>query len=290
MGEHKGSGLAILCELLAGALTGGWTVQPEHPHGRRHHQQHALGGHRPRRVRRPRAALARGRARWSPISSRPGRAPASTRSWCRASPSGAGARERLAAGIEIDERSWADILAAAQAAGVADARDRRAARLKRDRGDRGQSMERVDCVVIGAGVVGLAVARQLALAGREVIVLEAAGMIGTETSSRNSEVIHAGIYYPTGSLKARSCVAGKHKLYAYCAEHGVPHRALRQADRRHQRGAERDARADPRQGRGQRRRRPRVAGAGRGRGARARGVLHRRRCSRRRPGSSTATA
>jgi L-2-hydroxyglutarate oxidase LhgO len=85
-------------------------------------------------------------------------------------------------------------------------------------------MERVDCVVIGAGVVGLAVARRLAQAGREVIVLEAASMIGTETSSRNSEVIHAGIYYPTGSLKAKSCVAGKHRLYAYCAEHGVPHR------------------------------------------------------------------
>jgi L-2-hydroxyglutarate oxidase LhgO len=85
-------------------------------------------------------------------------------------------------------------------------------------------MERVDCVVIGAGVVGLAVARQLALAGREVIVLEAQSMIGTETSSRNSEVIHAGIYYPTGSLKATSCVAGKQKLYPYCAEHGVPHR------------------------------------------------------------------
>jgi L-2-hydroxyglutarate oxidase LhgO len=85
-------------------------------------------------------------------------------------------------------------------------------------------MERVDCVVIGAGVVGLAVARQLARAGREVIVLEAQSMIGTETSSRNSEVIHAGIYYPKGSLKATSCVAGKQKLYAYCAEHGVPHR------------------------------------------------------------------
>jgi len=84
-------------------------------------------------------------------------------------------------------------------------------------------MERVDCVVIGAGVVGLAVARQLALAGREVIVLEAEGQIGTETSSRNSEVIHAGIYYPTGSLKAQSCVAGKHRLYAYCAERGLPH-------------------------------------------------------------------
>lgn len=85
-------------------------------------------------------------------------------------------------------------------------------------------MEEVECVVIGAGVVGLAVARQLAMAGREVIVLEAAEAIGTETSSRHSEVIHAGIYYPTGSLKARTCVAGKHLLYAYCAEHGVPHR------------------------------------------------------------------
>jgi L-2-hydroxyglutarate oxidase LhgO len=85
-------------------------------------------------------------------------------------------------------------------------------------------METVDCVVVGAGVVGLAVARALALAGREVIVLEAAESIGTETSSRNSEVIHAGIYYPKGSLMARTCVEGRRKLYAYCAEHGVPHR------------------------------------------------------------------
>src|SRR6266404_8868350 len=84
--------------------------------------------------------------------------------------------------------------------------------------------ETVDCVVVGAGVVGLAVARGLALGGREVIVLEAAEGIGTETSSRNSEVIHAGIYYPKGSLMARSCVAGRRLLYAYCAEHGVPHR------------------------------------------------------------------
>ncbi|WP_404299327.1 NAD(P)/FAD-dependent oxidoreductase [Alicycliphilus denitrificans] len=82
----------------------------------------------------------------------------------------------------------------------------------------------VDCVVIGAGVVGLAVARALALAGREVLVLEAANAIGTETSSRNSEVIHAGIYYPQGSLKARLCVQGKAMLYGYCGERGLPHR------------------------------------------------------------------
>ncbi len=85
-------------------------------------------------------------------------------------------------------------------------------------------MEQVDCVVVGAGVVGLAVARALALAGREVIVLEAAEGIGTETSSRNSEVIHAGIYYPAGSLMARFCVAGRRALYPYCRERGVPHR------------------------------------------------------------------
>jgi len=78
-----------------------------------------------------------------------------------------------------------------------------------------------DAVVIGAGAVGLACARALALAGREVLVLEAAGAIATETSSRNSEVIHAGLYYATGSLKARLCVEGRRKLYAYCAAHGV---------------------------------------------------------------------
>ena len=84
-------------------------------------------------------------------------------------------------------------------------------------------MDKVDCVVIGAGVVGLAVARTLALQGREVIVLEAADAIGTGTSSRNSEVIHAGIYYTQGSLKARLCVQGKQMLYAYCAERGIAH-------------------------------------------------------------------
>lgn len=84
-------------------------------------------------------------------------------------------------------------------------------------------MERVDCVVVGAGVVGLAVARRLAMAGREVVVLDKEPMIGTETSSRNSEVIHAGIYYAQGSLKARLCIEGKEFLYRYCAARGVPH-------------------------------------------------------------------
>jgi L-2-hydroxyglutarate oxidase LhgO len=83
-------------------------------------------------------------------------------------------------------------------------------------------VESVDCIVIGAGVVGLAVARALAIAGREVIVLEAAEGIGTETSSRNSEVIHAGIYYPANSFMARFCVAGRRMMYAYCRERGVP--------------------------------------------------------------------
>ena len=84
-------------------------------------------------------------------------------------------------------------------------------------------MDQVDCVVIGAGVVGLAVARELALQGREVMVLEAADAIGTGTSSRNSEVIHAGIYYPQGSLKARLCVAGRGMLYAYAQARGIAH-------------------------------------------------------------------
>lgn len=86
------------------------------------------------------------------------------------------------------------------------------------------SLDRVDTVVIGAGVVGLAVARALALQGREVWVLEREAAIGTGTSSRNSEVIHAGIYYPPGSLKARLCVRGKALLYAYAAERGIAHR------------------------------------------------------------------
>jgi L-2-hydroxyglutarate oxidase LhgO len=85
-------------------------------------------------------------------------------------------------------------------------------------------MDSVDAVVIGAGVVGLAVARALALGGREVLILEAADHFGTETSSRNSEVIHAGIYYPRGSLKALMCVSGRGLLYDFCEEYGVPYR------------------------------------------------------------------
>lgn len=82
----------------------------------------------------------------------------------------------------------------------------------------------IDCVVVGAGAVGLACAAKLARDGREVLVLEAANAIGTGTSSRNSEVIHGGMYYPTGTLKHRLCVDGRRKLYAYLAERGVAHR------------------------------------------------------------------
>jgi L-2-hydroxyglutarate oxidase LhgO len=87
-------------------------------------------------------------------------------------------------------------------------------------------MQKIDCAVIGAGVVGLAIARELALAGREVLILEAENAFGTQTSARNSEVIHAGISYPGGSLKARLCVEGRDALYKYCAERGVGHRQL----------------------------------------------------------------
>jgi L-2-hydroxyglutarate oxidase LhgO len=86
--------------------------------------------------------------------------------------------------------------------------------------------ERIDCAVIGAGVVGLAAARAMALAGYEVVILEAADAIGTGTSSRNSEVIHAGIYYPKDSLKATLCVTGNKRLRTYLAEHGVGHRMV----------------------------------------------------------------
>jgi len=85
-------------------------------------------------------------------------------------------------------------------------------------------MEKLDCLVVGAGVIGLAVARALARAGREVVIVEAADRIGSGISSRNSEVIHAGIYYTPGLAKARFCVAGKEMLYRFCADHGVAHR------------------------------------------------------------------
>ena len=81
--------------------------------------------------------------------------------------------------------------------------------------------ESADTIVIGAGVVGLAIARALALAGREVLVLEGHGSFGQEISSRNSGVIHAGIYYPPGSLKAQCCLRGKQLLYEYCTRHRV---------------------------------------------------------------------
>ncbi|HWS73578.1 MAG TPA: NAD(P)/FAD-dependent oxidoreductase [Quisquiliibacterium sp.] len=85
-------------------------------------------------------------------------------------------------------------------------------------------MDRVDTVVVGAGVVGLAIAHELAVTGREVLVLEAAAQFGSGVSSRNSEVIHAGLYYEPGSLKARLCVEGRRLLYAWCEERGVAHR------------------------------------------------------------------
>ena len=116
-------------------------------------------------------------------------------------------------------------------------------------------MEWVDCVVVGAGVVGLAVARALALAGREVIILDAAEGIGTETSSRNSEVIHAGIYYPAGSLMARFCVAGRQGALRLLRREGRAARQLRQADRRDECRGRRDAGRHQAPRRGERRRR-----------------------------------
>ncbi|GAB4817680.1 hypothetical protein N2152v2_004726 [Parachlorella kessleri] len=98
--------------------------------------------------------------------------------------------------------------------------------LKQKRRLTSESEPLIDAIVVGAGVIGLAIARALALKGQEVIVLEAAGAIGTETSSRNSEVIHAGIYYPEGSLKAQLCMAGKKQLYDFCDRYGVPHLRL----------------------------------------------------------------
>ena len=85
-------------------------------------------------------------------------------------------------------------------------------------------MNNIDCVIVGAGVIGLSIARALADAGRETLILEQHAAIGTQISARNSEVIHAGLYYPAGSLKARLCVEGRHLLYRFCEDHGVRHR------------------------------------------------------------------
>lgn len=85
-------------------------------------------------------------------------------------------------------------------------------------------MEQIDAAVIGAGVIGLAIARTLALSGRSVVILEREAGFGTVISARNSEVIHAGLHYPHGSLKERLCIAGKQRLYAFCAARHIPHR------------------------------------------------------------------
>ncbi|MBN8934617.1 MAG: FAD-dependent oxidoreductase, partial [Rhizobium pusense] len=85
-------------------------------------------------------------------------------------------------------------------------------------------MTDIDAIIIGAGVIGLATARELAMRGLFVVILESEKEFGSVTSSRNSEVIHAGLYYPPGSLKARLCVEGKERLYAFCQSHGVAHR------------------------------------------------------------------
>lgn len=85
-------------------------------------------------------------------------------------------------------------------------------------------MEQVDCTIIGAGVVGLAIARSLSMQGREVLILESASTFGTETSARNSEVIHAGLYYAPNSHKARLCLRGRDLLYTYLRERNLPHR------------------------------------------------------------------
>jgi L-2-hydroxyglutarate oxidase LhgO len=101
---------------------------------------------------------------------------------------------------------------------------RSSARQRRQGDNPAMQIDDIECVVIGAGVVGLAVARALAESGREVVVLEAENAFGTVTSARNSEVIHAGIYYPPGSLRAQLCVRGKALLYDFCASHQVAHR------------------------------------------------------------------
>ncbi len=213
-GLHKGSGLAVMCEILGAALIGGQTITQDKKDGVVNNLLSIVIDSR---------RFGTMDAIRSEIES--------VKAWIKASPPAPGFDEvllpgepeqrsrakRLALGIPVDETSFAEILAAGEAVGPGEVGARSALAELRP-------MERVDCVVIGAGVVGLAVARRLAMAGREVIVLEKEPMIGTETSSRNSEVIHAGIYYPKGSLKARACIEGKRFLYDYCEARGVPHR------------------------------------------------------------------
>jgi L-2-hydroxyglutarate oxidase LhgO len=91
---------------------------------------------------------------------------------------------------------------------------------------RDNALIEVECLVVGAGVVGLSIARALQSSGLQTFLVETNDHFGMETSSRNSEVIHAGIYYPEGSLKARLCVEGKYRLYAYCEEHNIAHRRI----------------------------------------------------------------
>src|SRR5882757_1683255 len=88
------------------------------------------------------------------------------------------------------------------------------------------SMDQADCIVVGAGVIGLALARELATTGRDVLILEANECFGAETSSRNNEVIHAGFLYPPGSLKAQLCREGRGELYRYCESRGIAHRLI----------------------------------------------------------------
>ena len=195
------------------------TIAPASPAPGRHRQQHAVVHPRCLRRRRSRAHRARdggGRRLGQGLAARPGlrRGAAAGRARARAP-----AQRRLAEGVPVDDKSLADILDAGAQPGPRPTPSSTARWAAEP-----QPMERVDCVVVGAGVVGLA-CRAAARHGRAArsIVLERADAIGTETSSRNSEVIHAGIYYAAGSLKARFCIAGKQFLYRYCAERGVAH-------------------------------------------------------------------
>ena len=210
--RHKGSGLAVLCEMLGAALTGG--RRSSRPAAGRRHQQHAVDHHRPRRGGEPAAIRAEIDA---------------VKDWIKASPPAPGFDEVLLPGeperrssrsagrgrpgrrptslqiVEAGRQLGAD----AAGAGGADRRPADGARRLRRRSAPESSASP------SPGGSRWPVARSSSS--------ERAGAIGTETSSRNSEVIHAGIYYPKGSLKARSCVAGKRFLYRYCAERGVPH-------------------------------------------------------------------